>query len=136
MSVGTKEHEHGEPPTRFAIRAEESLTHGSGTIPAVGLRTLIPDPLATREATKTALEVTGIARRVRKMPAEVALAWAVQRRSAVLTTATTPHDIRENFELSTLPEDAMAEVREHIRTNVRFNAVVATGVPGFIPRAG
>jgi diketogulonate reductase-like aldo/keto reductase len=34
-----------------------SLTHGSGAIPAVGFGTLIPDRLATEQATKTALEV-------------------------------------------------------------------------------
>jgi diketogulonate reductase-like aldo/keto reductase len=34
-----------------------SLTHGSGAIPAVGFGMLIPDPLATRQATRTALEV-------------------------------------------------------------------------------
>src|SRR5271165_2912320 len=33
------------------------LTHGSGAIPAVGFGTLIPDPLATKQATKIALEV-------------------------------------------------------------------------------
>ena len=33
------------------------LAHGSGEIPAVGFGTLIPDPLATRQATRTALEV-------------------------------------------------------------------------------
>src|SRR5277367_7139593 len=33
------------------------LMHGSGAIPAVGFGTLIPDPLATKQATKTALEV-------------------------------------------------------------------------------
>src|SRR4030095_8567057 len=33
------------------------LAHGSGAIPAVGFGTLIADPLATRQATKTALEV-------------------------------------------------------------------------------
>ena len=34
-----------------------ALNHGSGHIPAVGFGTLIPDPLATRQATKAALEV-------------------------------------------------------------------------------
>jgi len=29
----------------------------------------------------------------------------------------------------------MGEIREGITTNVRFNTVVETGVPGFIPRA-
>ena len=33
------------------------LTHGSGAMPAVGFGTLIPDPLATKQATKTALDV-------------------------------------------------------------------------------
>ena len=33
------------------------LNHGSGHIPAVGFGTLIPDPLATNQAVKTALEV-------------------------------------------------------------------------------
>jgi hypothetical protein len=33
------------------------LTHGSGAIPAVGFGTLMPDPLATKRATKIALEV-------------------------------------------------------------------------------
>jgi diketogulonate reductase-like aldo/keto reductase len=33
------------------------LADGSGAIPALGFGTLIPDPLATKQATKTALEV-------------------------------------------------------------------------------
>ena len=33
------------------------LAHGSGAIPAVGFGTLIPDPVATKQATRTALEV-------------------------------------------------------------------------------
>jgi diketogulonate reductase-like aldo/keto reductase len=79
--------------------------------------------------------IIAIARRVRKTPAQVMLAWAVQRGTAFLTTSVTPDRIQENFELSTLPEDAMREIRDGITTSVRFNAVVETGVPGFIPRA-
>jgi diketogulonate reductase-like aldo/keto reductase len=79
--------------------------------------------------------ITAIAQRVHKTPAQVALAWAVQRGTAFLTTSTKPHRIRENFEISALPEDAMREIRERITTNIRFNSVVETGVPGFIPRA-
>jgi diketogulonate reductase-like aldo/keto reductase len=79
--------------------------------------------------------ITRIAQRVHKTPAQVALAWAVQRGTAVLTTSTKPDRIRENFEISTLSEDAMREIRDDITTSIRFNAVVATGVPGFIPRA-
>lgn len=77
--------------------------------------------------------ITAIAQRVGKTPAQVALAWAVQRGSAFLTTSTKPQRIRENFDISALPEDAMQEIRDRITTNVRFNAVVQTGVPGFIP---
>jgi diketogulonate reductase-like aldo/keto reductase len=33
-----------------------------------------------------------------------------------------------------VPEDAMQEIRHRITTHVRFNSVVKTGVPGFIPR--
>ncbi|MBV9532114.1 MAG: aldo/keto reductase [Bradyrhizobium sp.] len=86
---------------------------------------LLDDPVIAR-----------LAHRVHKTPAQVALAWAVQRGTAFLTTSTKPDYIQENFEISILPEDAMREIREGIKTNVRFNAVVGTGVPGFIPRAG
>jgi diketogulonate reductase-like aldo/keto reductase len=85
---------------------------------------LLDDPVITR-----------IARRVQKTPAQVALAWAVQRGTAFLTTSTNLRRIEENFEISTMPEDALQEIRDGITTNVRFNAVVETGVPGFIPRA-
>ena len=79
--------------------------------------------------------ITSIAQRVDKTPAQVALAWAVQRGTAFLTTSTNPRRIQENFEISALPEDAMREIRDNIKTSVRFNSVVRTGVPGFIPRA-
>jgi len=79
--------------------------------------------------------ITAIAQRVQKTPAQVALAWAVQRGTAFLTTSTKPHRIQESFDISTLPEDAMREIRERITTHIRFNSVVETGVPGFIPRA-
>ncbi|SEM27070.1 aldo/keto reductase [Bradyrhizobium sp. OK095] len=79
--------------------------------------------------------ITAIARRVHKTPAQVALAWAVQRGTAFLTTSTNPGRIQENFDISALPEDAMRQMRDEISTNVRFNTVVETGVPGFIPRA-
>jgi diketogulonate reductase-like aldo/keto reductase len=79
--------------------------------------------------------ITGIAQRIHKTPAQVALAWAVQRGTAFLTTSTNLRRIRENFEISALPEDAMREMRDNIKTSVRFNSVVGTGVPGFIPRS-
>jgi diketogulonate reductase-like aldo/keto reductase len=79
--------------------------------------------------------IIGIAKRINKTPAQVALAWAVQRGTAFLTTSTNPRRIQENFDISALPEEAMREMRDNIKTNVRFNSVVGTGVPGFIPRA-
>jgi diketogulonate reductase-like aldo/keto reductase len=79
--------------------------------------------------------IIAIAKRVGKTPAQIVLAWAIQRGTALLTTAVTPGRIQENFELSTLPEDAMEEIRDRVTTRVRLNTVVETGVPGFIPRS-
>ena len=78
--------------------------------------------------------ITAIANRVGKTPAQVALAWAIQRGTALLTTTKTPSRIKENLDVSTLPEDAMQEINEGITLRMRFNPVVETGVPGFIPR--
>lgn len=78
--------------------------------------------------------ITGIAGRAKKTPAQVALAWAVQRGTAFLTTSTKPLRIEENFAISALPDQEMVRIRSEISTNVRFNSVVETGVPGFIPR--
>src|SRR5271154_1209553 len=47
--------------------------------------------------------ITAIAQRVHKTPAQVVLAWAVQRGTAFLTTSTNPVWIKENLEVSTLP---------------------------------
>jgi diketogulonate reductase-like aldo/keto reductase len=79
--------------------------------------------------------ITAIAKRVDKTPAQVALAWGIQRGTALLTTTKTPGRMKENFDVSTLPEDAMREINEGIKLRMRFNPVVETGVPGFIPRA-
>jgi diketogulonate reductase-like aldo/keto reductase len=78
--------------------------------------------------------ITNIAARVGKTPAQVALAWAIQRGTALLTTTKTPARLAENFDLSTLPDDAVREISDGIKTRIRFNSVVQTGVPGFIPR--
>jgi alcohol dehydrogenase (NADP+) len=79
--------------------------------------------------------ITVIAKRVNKTPAQVLLAWALQRGTAPLTTATNPRYIEENFDISTLPDDAIKEISEGISKRVRLNPVVDTGIPGFIPRA-
>ncbi|MGM4985686.1 MULTISPECIES: aldo/keto reductase [Rhizobium] len=78
--------------------------------------------------------ITGIADRVNKTPAQVALAWAVQRGTGFLTTSIKPLRIEENFAISALPDQEMVRIRSDISTSVRFNSVVETGVPGFIPR--
>jgi diketogulonate reductase-like aldo/keto reductase len=78
--------------------------------------------------------IVAIARRVNKTPAQVLLAWAIQRGTALLTTSKTPSRIKENFDVSAIPQDAMREIRDGITSRTRFNAVVETGVPGFIPR--
>jgi diketogulonate reductase-like aldo/keto reductase len=78
--------------------------------------------------------IAGIAKRVAKTPAQVLLAWAIQRGTALLTTSKTPSRIKENYDVSTIPEDAMREINEGIKLRVRLNTVVETGGPGFIPR--
>jgi len=78
--------------------------------------------------------IAGIAKRVHKTPAQVLLAWAVQRGTAPLTTATNIRYIEENFDISILPDDAFKEITKGISKRVRLNTVVNTGVPGFIPR--
>ena len=80
--------------------------------------------------------ITSIAARVHMSPAQVLLSWAAQRGTAFLTTSTKPQRIQENYEISPLPEDAMRDIRDGITANVRFNTVVKSGVPGFIPRPG
>ena len=54
--------------------------------------------------------ITSIAKKVNKTPAQVLLAWAVQRGTALLTTSKTSSRIKENFDISRLPEDAMKEI--------------------------
>jgi alcohol dehydrogenase (NADP+) len=78
--------------------------------------------------------ISAIAARVGKTPAQVLLAWAVQRGTALLTTPRTAARARENFDISRLPEDALDEINR-IQIRQRLNAVVNTGVPGFIPQS-
>ena len=75
--------------------------------------------------------ISAIALRVGKTPAQVLLAWAVQRGTALLTTPKSAARARENFDISALPEDALDEINR-IQTRQRLNEVVTTGVPGFI----
>ena len=78
--------------------------------------------------------ISAIAERIGKTPAQVLLAWAVQRGTALLTTPRNAARARENFDISPLPKDALDEINR-IQTRQRLNPVVKTGVPGFIPKA-
>jgi alcohol dehydrogenase (NADP+) len=75
--------------------------------------------------------ISAIAARVGKTSAQVLLAWAVQRGTALLTTPRTADRAKENFDISALPEYAFNEINS-IQTRQRLNSVVTTGVPGFI----
>ena len=77
--------------------------------------------------------ILAIAGRVGKTPAQVLLAWAVQRGTALLTTPKSAARAKENFNISALPEDALDEINR-IQTRQRLNEVVKTGSPGFIPQ--
>jgi len=77
--------------------------------------------------------ITAIATRIGKTPAQVLLAWAIQRGTALLTTPKSAVRARENFDISPLGEGELDEINR-IQKRERLNNVVNTGVPGFIPR--
>ena len=74
--------------------------------------------------------IVSIAQRVEKTPAQVLLAWGIQRGTAVLTGSVTPTRIRENFDVTALPESVVQEISKH-ETRIRFNSVADGGEPGF-----
>ncbi len=78
--------------------------------------------------------ISAIATRIGKTSAQVLLAWAIQRGTALLTTPRSAARAKENFDISRLPQDAFDEINR-IQTRQRLNPVVTTGVPGFIPQA-
>jgi diketogulonate reductase-like aldo/keto reductase len=75
--------------------------------------------------------IVSIAQRFEKTPAQVLLAWGIQRGTAVLTGSVTPSRIKENFDVTALPESAIQEISEHLQTRIRFNSVADGGEPGF-----
>ena len=77
--------------------------------------------------------ILNIARETSQTPAQVLLAWGIQRGTAILTTAKSPERIRENYSFTDIPASAVAEINQ-IQTRTRLNSVVKTGVPGFIPK--
>jgi diketogulonate reductase-like aldo/keto reductase len=81
--------------------------------------------------------IVSLGQRYGKTPAQVLLAWGIQRGTAVLTSTVRPVRIGENFDVTALPESVIQEINE-LETRYRFNSVVETGIPGFIevPRVG
>ncbi len=80
--------------------------------------------------------VVDIARRYGKTPAQVLLAWGIQRGTAVLTSSVNPGRISENVDVTLLPDSAIEEISVRLQTRRRFNSVVDGGEPGFaeVPR--
>jgi diketogulonate reductase-like aldo/keto reductase len=76
--------------------------------------------------------IVSIARQAAKTPAQVLLAWGIQRGTAVLTSSVNPGRINENADVTALPECAVHEISERLLTRYRFNSVVDAGEPGFI----
>src|SRR6202012_5019683 len=66
--------------------------------------------------------ISAIAARIGKTPAQVLLAWAVQRGTAWLTTPKSADRAKENFDISPLPEDEFDEINR-IQTRQRLNDV-------------
>lgn len=79
--------------------------------------------------------VLAIARQTSLTPAQVLLAWGIQRGTAVLTTAKSLDRAKENYNISEIPEAAVEEINR-IQIRRRLNSVIETGVPGFIARGG
>ena len=79
--------------------------------------------------------VLAIAKQTSLTPAQVLLAWGIQRGTAVLTTTKNLERAKENYNVSEIPEAAVEEINR-IETRTRLNSVIHTGVPGFIARGG
>ena len=75
--------------------------------------------------------IVSTAQQLGKTPAQVLLAWGIQRGSAVLTGSVTPSRINENFDVTAIPESAVQDISERLQTRYRFNSVVDGGEPGF-----
>jgi diketogulonate reductase-like aldo/keto reductase len=75
--------------------------------------------------------IVSLARRFGKSAAQVLLAWGVQRGTAVLTSSVNPARIRENVDVTALPDAAVQEINDRLKVRYRFNSVVDAGEPGF-----
>lgn len=74
-----------------------------------------------------------IAHTLQRTPAQVLLGWAIQRGTALLTTPKTLERAKENFDPAHLSKEEMQEIN-NLQTRQRYNQVVKTGSPGFIPQ--
>jgi diketogulonate reductase-like aldo/keto reductase len=74
--------------------------------------------------------IASMAERFGQTPAQVLLAWGIQRGTAVLTSSVNAGRIAENVDVNALPESAIAEI-SRLQTRYRFNSVVDAGEPGF-----
>lgn len=75
--------------------------------------------------------IVSLARRFGKTAAQVLLAWGIQRGTAVLTSSVNPARIRENVDVTALPDAAVQEISDRLQARYRFNSVVDAGEPGF-----
>jgi len=75
--------------------------------------------------------VVSMASRYGRSPAQILLAWGIQRGTAVITASVNPGRIAQNFDVAALPEDAIQEINERLVTRYRFNSVADAGQPGF-----
>ena len=138
------------------------LAHGSRAMPALGFGTLIPDPVATKQATKAALEAgfrhLDCSERYRNEAAvgeamqEVFQAGKIRREDVFVTTKLwnnnhRPERVRPAFEASLrrLQLDyvdcylihtpyAFQPGDEQDPRDAQGRVIYDTGVPGFIPR--
>jgi diketogulonate reductase-like aldo/keto reductase len=80
--------------------------------------------------------IVSMAQRYERTPAQVLLAWGIQRGAAVLTSSVNPGRIASNVDVTALPQKAIEEISDRMQTRIRFNSVVEAGKPGFseVPR--
>ena len=65
--------------------------------------------------------ILDVARRTGKTPAQVLIAWGIQRGTAVITSSTQTAHIVENADISALPPECMTEINQKITLRHAFN---------------
>jgi diketogulonate reductase-like aldo/keto reductase len=119
---------------RIAVRTENILLDALSLLEHCHERTRRSETFDHRlEAVEQGVVECGVNAEQIALVAGVVLAWALQRGTAPLTTATGIRHIEENFDISALPDNAIEEITQGISTRVRLNSVVDTGIPGSFP---